>query len=332
MAKTGSAAAVLVTGGAGYIGSVVAEKLLDRGERVVILDNLSRGHADAAPREAAFERGDIADRETLRSLFARWPVRAVMHFAAYALVGESVEVPELYYRNNVVGSLILIEEARAAGVGRFVFSSSAAVYGDRGSSPIPESAPALPINPYGETKLAVERLLDWLFRAHRWPYFALRYFNACGATAERGERHDPETHLIPLVLAAAAGEVDGVTVLGDDYPTPDGTCLRDFIHVADLADAHIRALSAPAELSGPYNVATGRGHSVREVIAAARRVTGRPLREVARPRRPGDPPRLIADPSKIRAALGWRHQHDLESAVQSAWAFKLRHAAVPARE
>jgi len=320
-----SRAGVLVTGGAGYIGSVAAERLLERGEQVIILDNLSRGHRDAAPPGALLVEGDTADRDRVRSLLREHPVRAVMHFAAFALVGESVELPELYYRNNVIGSLSLIEEALAAGVERFILSSTCAVYGDRVQTPIVESTPTAPINPYGETKLAVERALGWLHRAHGWTYFALRYFNACGATADRGERHDPETHLIPRVLAVAAGEANSIGVLGDDYPTPDGTCIRDYIHVEDLADAHIQTLEAPASATGAYNVATGRGYSVREVIEAARRITGRPIPEVVEPRRPGDPPELIADPAKIQQTFGWRARHDLDSVIRSAWSFKLRH-------
>ncbi len=319
-----SKAGVLVTGGAGYIGSVAAERLLERGERVIILDNLSRGHRDAVPPGALLVEGDTADRNLVRSLLREHPVRAVMHFAAFALVGESVEFPELYYRNNVIGSLSLIEEVLAAGVERFILSSTCAVYGERVETPIVESTPTAPINPYGETKLAVERALEWLRRGHGWTYFALRYFNACGATAGRGERHDPETHLIPRVLAAAAGEADSIGVHGDDYPTPDGTCIRDYIHVEDLADAHIRTLDAPASASGAYNVATGRGYSVREVIEAARRITGRPICEVVGPRRPGDPPELVADPAKMQQMFGWRARHDLDSVIRSAWEFKIR--------
>jgi UDP-glucose 4-epimerase len=315
---------VLVTGGAGYIGSVAVERLLKRGWPVVVLDNLSRGHRDAVPDGARFVQGDTADRELVGRLLRQHRVQAVMHFAAFALVGESVEVPELYYRNNVMGSLALIEESIAAGVERFILSSTAAVYGDGHPSPIPEDAPARPVNPYGETKLAVERALEWMRRAHGWSYFSLRYFNACGASAERGERHDPETHLIPRVLMAAAGELDAIDVLGDDYPTPDGTCVRDYVHVEDLADAHILTLEAPAEQSGAYNVATGRGYSVREVIEAARRVTGCEIRQKIAPRRPGDPAELVADAAKIRRAMGWRPRHDLDSILGSAWAFKLR--------
>ena len=319
---------ILVTGGAGYIGSITAERLIERGERVVVLDNLSRGYADAVPAGAQFIQGDTSDRPLVRSLCREHQVRAVMHFAAFALVGESVQAPELYYRNNVIGSLCLIEEAVSAGVERLVLSSTCAVYGEHSSEPLVETMPTVPINPYGESKLAVERALHWFHRAHGLTYFCLRYFNACGATADRGERHDPETHLIPRILMVAAGEAAAVSVLGNDYPTPDGTCIRDYIHVADLADAHIATLDAPAHASGVYNVATGRGHSVREVIEAARRITGHPLPETVCPRRPGDPPKLVADPSKLRRMFGWRARHDLDAVLQSAWAFKLRPAAV----
>ena len=218
---------ILVTGGAGYIGSITAERLLAGGERVVVLDNLSRGYADAVPAGAVLVQGDISDRGLLRSLFRDHHVRAVMHFAAYALVGESMQQPELYYRNNVIASLTLIEEAFAARVDRFVFSSTCAVYGDQNPSPLTETSGRRPINPYGQTKLAIEEALEWYQRCHGWTYFALRYFNACGATATRGERHDPETHLIPRVLMAATGEDQAISILGEDYPTPDGTCIRD---------------------------------------------------------------------------------------------------------
>jgi UDP-glucose 4-epimerase len=320
----GDSSSVLVTGGAGYIGSVVAERLLSRGEQVVILDNLSRGHRDAVPSGAAFVAGDTSDRDLIRALLREHGVRAVMHFAAYALVGESMEQPELYYRNNVIGSLILIEEAYRAGVERFIFSSTCAVYGERNPTPLTEASTCEPINPYGQSKLAVEQALEWFQRCHGWTYFALRYFNACGATAERGERHDPETHLIPRIFRAANGSNGAFSILGDDYPTPDGTCIRDYIHVEDLADAHILSLDAPAGASGAYNAATGRGYSVREVLEAARRITRREIPARVAPRRPGDPPELIADPSKIQRALGWRARHDLDSVLRSAWAFHIR--------
>ncbi len=315
---------ILLTGGAGYIGGVTAEKLLDLGERVVVYDNLSRGHRDAVPPGCTLIEGDIGDRQKLRETFRRYPIRGILHFAAFALVGESMTDPALYFRNNLAAALALLDEAQSAAVGRFIFSSTCAIFGDRNPSPIAETAPKSPINPYGESKLAFERALHWHHKIHGLSYFALRYFNACGATAERGERHEPETHLIPLVLRAAAGERDAIQILGDDYPTPDGTCIRDYIHVEDLADAHIAALNAAPELSGCYNLGTGRGHSVREVIDTARRVTGRDIPVQVAPRRPGDPPELVADPSLIREKLGWHHRHDLESAIRSAWLFKQR--------
>ena len=315
---------ILVTGGAGYIGSVVTEKLIERGKPVLVYDNLSRGYRDAVPEQAVFVHGDNGDRAALREVLRTNPIESVMHFAAFALVGESTRDPALYYRNNVDDARVLLDETQASGVERFIFSSTCAVFGQPSSMPISETAPMAPVNPYGETKLAFERALDQHHRVHGLAYFCLRYFNACGATRQRGERHDPETHLIPLALQAAAGEREGIHVFGDDYPTPDGTCLRDYIHVEDLADAHIRTLDAPAELSGGYNVGTGRGHSVREVIDTVRRVTGRPVQEILAGRREGDPAELVADPSKIQRDLGWRAQYDLRSAVESAWDLKRR--------
>ena len=312
---------ILVTGGAGYIGGVCAERLLARSYPVCVLDNLSRGYRDAVPEGAVFLEADLADRAALARAFREHPIEAVMHFAAYALVGESMERPNLYFRNNFANALNLLEATLEAGVERFIFSSTCAIFGDKVASPITEDAPMNPISPYGESKLAFEKALEWSRRIHGLSYFALRYFNACGATEERGERHEPETHLIPLVLQAAAGERESVEIFGTDYPTADGSCIRDYIHVLDLADAHIAALEAPAEKSGPYNVGVGSGASVKQVIASAQRVTGReiPVREA--PRRAGDPAELVADPSKIRRELGWSARHDLESAVRSAWAF-----------
>ncbi len=317
---------ILVTGGAGYIGSIVAEQLLAQGREVCIYDNLSRGHRDAIPAAANFVEADLADADRVRTTLRDFPIEAVMHFAAYALVGESMEQPLLYFRNNFANALNLLEATQQADVERFVFSSTCAVYGDQVPVPIGDDTPTNPISPYGESKLAFEKALDWSRRQSGLSYFALRYFNACGATADRGERHDPETHLIPVVLNVAAGEAGHVRVLGDDYPTADGTCIRDYIHVLDLADAHIRTLDAPAELSGPYNLGTGRGDSVREVIDTARRVTGRDIPEVVAPRRPGDPPELVADSTLIREKLGWAPRRDLESAIRGAWEFKLSRA------
>lgn len=312
---------ILVTGGAGYIGSVCAERLLASGAEVCVFDNLSRGHRDAVPAGAEFVEGDLEDRVALAQVFADRPIKAVMHFAAYALVGESMEQPNLYFRKNFSNALNLIEATVDAGVDRFVFSSTCAIFGDQVKPPIGEDAPKSPVNPYGESKLAVERALKWSRKIHGLNYFALRYFNACGATAERGELHEPETHLIPLILRAAAGLSDGIRIFGDDYPTPDGTCIRDYVHVLDLADAHILALRAPSEKRGCYNVGIGRGDSVREVIDAVRRVTGRDFPVIVEPRRPGDPPELVAASDKIRRELGWNPQHDIESSVRSAWEF-----------
>jgi UDP-glucose 4-epimerase len=315
---------ILVTGGAGYIGGIVAERLIEQGREVLVYDNLSQGHREAVPLAAAFEEADIGDREALRKTFRRYPIQAVMHFAAHALVGESMKDPGKYFRNNLSGSIALLEEAQSAGVGRFIFSSSCAIFGNRNPSPIAENAPTDPINPYGESKLAFEKVLGWFHQIHGIAYFCLRYFNACGATESRGERHDPETHLIPLVLNVAAGVSETIHVFGNDYPTPDGSCIRDYIHVVDLADAHILALEADPSLSGCYNVGTGQGTSVRQVIEVARRITGKPIRETIVARRPGDPPELVADATKIRDSLGWRPRHDIQSAVQSAWEFSKR--------
>lgn len=315
---------ILVTGGAGYIGSIAAERLLSRGFEVCVYDNLSRGHRASIPKGAVFVEADLADRARLRETLAAHKITAVMHFAAHALVGESMTNAALYFRSILGNSLVLLEECQAAGVERFVFSSTCAIFGDKVASPITEDLPKSPINPYGEAKLAVERALSWYHHSHNLAYFALRYFNACGATGDRGELHDPETHLIPLVLRAAAGETEGIRIFGDDYRTPDGTCIRDYIHVEDLADAHILALEAPPELAGCYNLGTGRGHSVREVIDTARRITGRPIDEISAPKRPGDPPELVADPARFKNAFQWKPRHNLESAIESAWRFKLK--------
>lgn len=323
---------ILVTGGAGYIGGIVAEELIATGREVVVYDNLSRGRREAVPPRARFVEADLADREALARVFCDFPIDAVLHFAAYALVGESMERPNLYFRNNLVCGLNLLEAAAEAGVERFVLSSTCAVFGDQVPSPIPADAPKRPVNPYGESKLALERALEWNRRIHGLSYFALRYFNACGATAERGERHDPETHLIPLVLDAAAGDREAVRIFGTDYPTPDGTAVRDYIHVLDLADAHLLALEASPEQSGGYNVGCGKGASVREVIETVRRVTGREVPVIEDARRPGDPPVLVADPSKIERELGWRARRTLEDAIRDAWRFRLQPDAADASE
>ena len=301
---------ILVTGGAGYIGAHVCRALAGCGFLPVAYDNLSNGHADAV-RWGPLIEGDLNDTDQVAAALQTHSVTAVMHFAAYAYVGESVAEPATYYRNNVGGTLALLEAMRRTGTGAIVFSSSCAVYGSPERLPIDEATPKLPLNPYGETKLAVERALHWYAGAYGLRFAALRYFNAAGADPEGeiGEDHDPETHLIPLVLRAALGTGEPVEVYGSDYPTADGTAIRDYIHVADLGDAHVRALGylgAGGE-NGAMNLGTGEGCSVRQVIAAVERIAGRavPFREAAR--RPGDPPELVADPALARARLG-RHQ------------------------
>ncbi len=312
---------VLVTGGAGYIGSVICDQLIAEGHHVVVYDNLAKGHRDAVAAGAVLVEADLLDVESLTDALRRHHVDAVMHMAAWSLVAESMSRPGKYYRNNLWASLGLLEAMTFSGVSRIVFSSTAAVYGEAAKQPIGEDDPTMPSSPYGETKLAVERALHWHRLAHNLQYVALRYFNAAGATAARGERHQPETHLIPLVLDAAERSKP-VSVFGDDYPTPDGTCVRDYIHVADLARAHVMALGALEDGldCAVFNLGSGRGHSVREVIDAAQRVTGRSIRMDVQPRRPGDPPVLVASSSKIREQLGWTPEYtSLDDIVGSAW-------------
>ncbi|HZW27140.1 MAG TPA: UDP-glucose 4-epimerase GalE [Trueperaceae bacterium] len=318
---------VLVTGGAGYIGSVTAQALLDAGHRVVVVDDLSTGHRDAVPEGARLHVQDVGDAAALGRLMAAEGVEAVMHFAALSLVGESMQQPLRYYRNNVAGALALLEACEAAGVQRFVLSSTAAVYGTPSSVPIPETAELRPESVYGETKLAVERLLHWLSVTKGLGYAALRYFNAAGAAPGRGEDHRPETHLVPLVLQAALGKRDGVRVFGTDYPTADGTAVRDYVHVEDLAEAHVLALEALRPGRGDaYNLGNGAGFSVRQVIEVCRAVTGADLRVTEAPRRAGDPPVLVADAAKAAARLGWRPRRPaLEEIVASAWAWHSAH-------
>ena len=322
---------VLVTGGAGYIGSVVSEALLGAGHAVVVYDNLSKGHRDAVPEGAAFVHADLLDAGTLRDTFATFGVEAVVHMAADSLVGESVTDPGKYYRNNVQAGLALLEAMRDADVRPLVFSSTAAVYGEPARQPIEETEVAAPTNPYGETKLALERAFPWYEGAHGVRAVSLRYFNAAGATERSGERHDPETHLIPLVLQAAAGLRPHVTIFGDDYPTHDGTCVRDYIHVIDLAAAHVLALHHLAD-GGPaavYNVGCGgAGYTVLDVIDAARRVTKAEIAVTMGPRRPGDPATLVASPARIIRELDWHPRHpDLEEVIASAWSWMQRRSA-----
>ncbi|HZU56096.1 MAG TPA: UDP-glucose 4-epimerase GalE [Actinocrinis sp.] len=313
-------ARVLVTGGAGYIGSVVAARLLESGYRVTVLDDLSTGHRVGVPQGAEFVEGRIHDTaaKVLDSSFA-----AVLHFAAFSQVGESVAKPEKYWANNVVGTHLLLDAMRESGVRKLVFSSTAAVYGEPESVPIPETARTAPTSPYGATKLAVDHMISAESAAHGLAAVSLRYFNVAGSYNGYGERHDPESHLIPLVLKAALGERPAITVFGTDYPTPDGTCIRDYIHVADLADAHLLALHRARE--GEHlicNLGNGRGFTVREVIDAARRVTGRDIPQVEAERRAGDPATLVAGAQRAETELGWRPRHvDLDTMVADAWSF-----------
>ena len=313
---------VLVTGGAGYIGSAVAEELLSDGHEVVVYDNLVKGHRDAVPPGASFVHADLGDAATLRETLRRGRIDAVVHMAADSQVGESVADPAKYYANNVGNGLALLDAMREAGIGKLVFSSTVAVHGEPRKLPVEEDDPTDPINPYGETKLAFERALRWYDAAYGLHSVSLRYFNAAGATERSGERHDPETHLIPLVLQAAAGKLPAITVFGGDYDTRDGTCVRDYIHVVDLARAHVLALDACVG-HRVYNLGCGGdGSTVREVIDAARAVTGReiPLRVGAR--RPGDPARLVASSARIEHDLGWRPAlADIRVIVESAWRF-----------
>jgi UDP-glucose-4-epimerase GalE len=326
--------AILVTGGAGYIGSHACKALARAGYEPIAFDNLVYGHRDAV-RWGPLVEGDLADRALVAATLRRFDVAAVMHFAAYAYVGESMIRPELYFRNNVVNSLDLIESMHDVGIRRIVFSSTCATYGIPATVPIRETMPQHPVNPYGESKLMIERALHWHGVAHGLGHVALRYFNAAGADpeGETGEHHEPETHLIPLVLDAALGRRTQVDIYGTDYATPDGTAIRDYIHVSDLAAAHVQALTylERGGASTALNLATGQGHSVREVIAAAERITGRriPRREVAR--RPGDPPCLVADATSAKRTLGWTPQlSDLDTIIATAWAWHRRRFAAAA--
>jgi UDP-glucose 4-epimerase len=314
---------VTVTGGAGYIGSVVTEVLLAEGHDVLVIDNLSKGHSDAVSNAAAFVRADLLDRELVTASLREFRCNAVVHMAAASLVGESVTNPAHYYRQNVIAGITLLESMREAGVRRLVFSSTAAVYGEPRKQPIEEADPTSPTNPYGETKLSFEHALHWYSSAYALDSISLRYFNAAGATETNGERHDPETHLIPLVLQAAAGRLREVTLFGTDYPTSDGTCVRDYIHVADLARAHALALADLDWRHGcrAYNLGCGGGgYSVREVIDTAERVTGRTIPVRVAARRPGDPAVLVASADRIQRELGWMPvEQRLDAIIGSAW-------------
>lgn len=316
---------IVVTGGAGYIGGIVAQLLVDTGHQVVVYDNLARGHREAVPSAAELVVADIADREVLSRVLAG--ADAVMHFAGWIEAGESMRLPEIYFRNNTASTLTLLETMHAAGVDRLVFSSTAALYGDPETTPIVEEARLEPVNAYGESKLLVERMLAWFHRVHGLRYASLRYFNAAGATRERGEAHEPETHLIPLVLQVALGKRPHISIFGSDYPTPDGTCVRDYIHVSDLATAHRLALDAlETRTRLVYNLGNGAGYSVREVIDVVSRVTGRTIEAVEAPRRAGDPAVLVASSARIREELGWLPQHSsLDAIIESAWRWHLTH-------
>ncbi len=318
---------ILVTGGAGYIGSVIVEELVTAGHEVTVYDNLQKGHASAVAEGAKFMRADLAESASIRSALEDNAIEAVIHMAADSLVGESVEHPVKYYRNNIVAGLSLLEAMLGCGVKKLVFSSTAAVYGEPAKQPIEETDSVRPTNPYGETKLAFERALQWYEHAYGLRYVSLRYFNAAGATERCGEWHNPETHLIPLVLQVAAGNSEVAEVFGDDWPTRDGTCVRDYIHVLDLARAHVMALSILGDQSAVYNLGCGgQGYSVREVIETARRVTSTAIPVRVVPRRPGDPAVLIASSGRITSELGWQPGfQDLGVIIESAWRWLRAH-------
>jgi UDP-glucose 4-epimerase len=318
---------VLVTGGAGYIGSVVTSELLRAGHDVIVYDNLSHGYRAAVPANVDLVVGEVADRGKLDTVFGKCQIDAVMHFAALIEAGESMRVPERYFRNNTASTLTLLESMLHHRVGRLVFSSTAALYGEPEQIPIRETDTLKPTNAYGESKLLVERMLDWFHRIHGLRYASLRYFNAAGAYGELGEAHQPESHLIPLILQVALGKREAISIFGTDYPTPDGTCVRDYIHVVDLASAHLLALRRLDEAGQLiFNVGNGRGFTVREVIDAARRVTGHPIPATEAPRRPGDPAFLVASSEKIQSALQWKPRYaDLETIISSAWEWHRKH-------
>ncbi len=320
--------AVLVTGGAGYIGSVVVEDLLARGETAIVMDNLVYGHRRSVDSSVPFYEGSIGDDELVGKILGEHQIDACMHFSAYAYVGESVEQPAKYFENNFVETLHLLDSLREGGVDKFIFSSTCATYGVPRSIPIDESHPQWPINPYGWSKLMVERALDAYDTAYGMKYVALRYFNAAGASERYGEDHDPETHLIPLVLKAALGRLQEISIFGTDYDTPDGTAIRDYIHVSDLSRAHLLALDhlRAGNPSQVLNLGNGKGYSVKEVIDAARRVTGRDVPAADGPRRTGDPPRLVGDSWKAGEVLGWTPRFpELEAIIGSAWAWHRAH-------
>ena len=314
---------ILVTGGAGYVGGTVATVLMQAGHTVTVLDNLCHSKRHELPAGAAFVDADISDRPGVEALLRELKPDGVLHFAALIEAGESMQKPEIYFRNNTAGTLALLEAMLETGTDKLVFSSTAAVYGEPKSTPIEETAALAPTNAYGESKLMVEQMRTWFHRVHGLRYASLRYFNVAGALPHRGEAHEPETHIIPLILDVALGRREKIFIFGDDYDTPDGTCIRDYIHVLDLADAHILALSALEQQSRMiFNLGNGSGFSVKQVIEAARRVTGHPIPVEIKPRRPGDPARLVASSAQAQAHLGWKPRHpDLDDILSSAWAW-----------
>jgi UDP-glucose 4-epimerase len=317
---------ILVTGGAGYIGSATAEALINAGHSVTVYDSLVSGHRAAVPEQATFVEADLADSHTLAQTLIETKFDAIMHFAASIEAGESMKDPGRFYQNNFTNALALVETAVRAGVKRFVLSSTAAVF-QSSHEPLTEESPLGPTNVYGHTKLVVEQALEWYRQIHGLHFAALRYFNACGALPNRGEAHQPESHLIPLVLRVALGQSEAIKIFGTDYPTPDGTCIRDYVHIADLADAHILALNGLADRDRLiYNLGSGHGYSVREVIDTARQVTGHLIPSIECPRRPGDSARLVASPEKIIRELGWKPKHnDLREIISSAWEWHSSH-------
>lgn len=323
---------ILVTGGAGYVGSVCATELLNEGHSVVVVDNLSTGHRASVPRGARFIQADIGDRCAMRRLLRSADYDVVFHFAAKALIAESVSNPGVFFDCNLASGIAFLECLREAGISRFVFSSTAAVYGNPIQLPIPEDHPNEPVNAYGESKLALERVLRWYAAAYGWSVVSFRYFNACGSAGEQGERHDPETHILPLLLQVASGRRQYFEIYGDDYPTPDGTCLRDYVHVLDIAQAHMLSLT---QLDVPgysaYNIGTGSAHSVRELCQVVQHVTRRHLDIRVASRRPGDPAILCASPARLKQVFGWEPRHsDLDKIVTSAWEWEQKQALLVA--
>jgi UDP-glucose 4-epimerase len=317
---------ILVTGGAGYIGSIVVEQLVERGESVVVFDNLYQGHQAAVHPQAVFVKGDLADRAAVEAVLDEYRPEAIMHFASHTLVGESMEQPFLYLGENITNGLNLMQSSVAHGVRRFILSSTANLFDDPERMPIDEMERIVPGSPYGESKFILERMLYWLDKVHDFRYAALRYFNAAGASPERGEDHLPEYHIIPIVLQVALGQRESVKIFGDDYPTRDGSCLRDYVHVLDLAQAHILALGALDQGSRTYNLGSGEGFTVKEVIEMAREVTGQPIPYEVTARRPGDPATLIASSDKIRRELGWDQKYPgLRDIIESAWKWHQSH-------